>query len=199
VSRRTGRRVGDVRRLGLGGLGLGGLALLLAVVVALPSSFVVASPSPVSSASSAPAPAWLPPAQPPLVLVRGFDGPARYAPGHRGVDLRLGIGAEVRAPGAGIVRFAGPVAGRGVVAVDVAVADRGLLRFSYEPLAPLVRAGSTVRAGQVLGRLEAGHPGCRDCLHWGLRAEVGTPGERYLDPLRAGGPRPRLLPLAGPP
>jgi murein DD-endopeptidase MepM/ murein hydrolase activator NlpD len=43
-----------------------------------------------------------------------------------------------------------------------------------------VRAGTPVRAGDPLGVLAAGHPGCpaAACLHWGLLR-----GSLYLDPL----------------
>lgn len=145
----------------------------------------------VGSVPAAAAPArWAPPLPRPLTVVRGFDDPPPYAPGHRGVDLAASAGAAVQSPGPGTVRFAGPVAGRPVVSVD----SDGL-RFSYEPVLPRVRAGQHVEAGTVLGVLTGGHPGCRAppglaCLHWGLRL-----GTRYLDPLRSLHVRVRLLPL----
>src|SRR3954447_18203843 len=122
---------------------------------------------------------WSPPLPRPLTVVRGFDDPQPYAPGHRGIDLAAAPGVTVHSPGPGTVRFAGPVAGRPVVSVD-----SGGLRFSYEPVLPRVRVGQHVEAGAVLGVLSGGHPGCRagpglDCLHWGMRS-----GTRYLDPLR---------------
>jgi murein DD-endopeptidase MepM/ murein hydrolase activator NlpD len=87
------------------------------------------------------------------------------------------------------VTFAGLVAGRGVVSVT----HPGGLRSTYEPVTATVRTGDVVSAGQSLGELEAGHPGCpaAACLHWGLRR-----GEQYLDPLALLGlGRVRLLPL----
>jgi murein DD-endopeptidase MepM/ murein hydrolase activator NlpD len=124
-----------------------------------------------------------------LEVSRPFEPPARrWLPGHRGVDLVASGDAVVRAAGAGVVRFAGPVAGRSVVSVDHA----GGLRTTYEPLAPLVSAGDVVRAGDPIGLLVTGHPGCpaRACLHWGLRD-----GDGYLDPLALLGlGRARLLP-----
>lgn len=110
-------------------------------------------------------------------VVRGFGPPAHpYGPGHRGVDLGGWAGEPVLAAGDGVVVFAGPLAGRGVVSVGHA----GGLRTTYEPLAPLVAAGARVRRGDVIGVLDAGHPGCpvAVCLHWGLRR-----GAEYLDPL----------------
>jgi murein DD-endopeptidase MepM/ murein hydrolase activator NlpD len=68
------------------------------------------------------------------------------------------------------------------------------LRTTYEPVTPAVVAGQVVRAGEVIGALDAGHPGCplTACLHWGLRR-----GEVYLDPLAlVGRARVRLLPLS---
>ena len=129
-------------------------------------------------------------------VVRPFAPPARpWLPGHRGVDLAGTAGAPVRAAGAGIVAFAGSVAGRPVVSVE----HPSGLRTTYEPVVPGVVAGQRVRVGEVLGELAAGHPGCpiAACLHWGLRSGSGSDAV-YLDPLSLLGlRRVRLLPLAG--
>jgi hypothetical protein len=125
-----------------------------------------------------------------IEVVRGFQPPTRrWNPGHRGVDLAGTPAAVVRAAGAGVVRFAGPVVDRGVVSVDHA----GGLRTTYEPVTPLVAAGDRVAAGDPIGLLGSHHSGCPvgSCLHWGLRR-----GEHYLDPLALLGlGRVRLLPL----
>ena len=98
------------------------------------------------------------PVSPPRV-VRRFDPPPRpWLPGHRGVDLAAAPAAVVRSAGAGVVRYAGRVAGRGVVSVT----HPGGLRTTYEPVLATVPVGAPVRAGDVLGRLEPGHPGCRE-------------------------------------
>ncbi|WP_233266936.1 M23 family metallopeptidase [Tomitella fengzijianii] len=110
-------------------------------------------------------------------VTRGFDKPEfRYAPGHRGVDLAAAPGAPVLAAGPGVVAFAGPVAGRGVVSID----HPSGLRTTYEPLTPTVGAGDTVITGTIIGRLSAGHAGCprAACLHWGLR----DGSDDYRDP-----------------
>lgn len=125
-------------------------------------------------------------------VLRRFDPPPQpWLAGHRGVDLAAGPAAVVRAAGAGEVRFAGRIAGRGVVSIEHA----GGLRTTYEPLTPSVRTGQAVSAGAPIGLLSTGHEGCPApaCLHWGLRR-----GEAYLDPLSllAAG-RVRLLPLDG--
>jgi murein DD-endopeptidase MepM/ murein hydrolase activator NlpD len=112
----------------------------------------------------------------PAEVVRGFDPPAtRYGPGHLGVDLRARRGATVASAGAGVVRFAGPVAGRGVVVIE----HPDGVRTEYEPVAPWVRAGAQVRAGDPIGVVNGRHAGCPGwCLHWGARR-----GDTYLNPL----------------
>lgn len=146
-----------------------GMALLLALLLSLSFSWPVSDPE----------------------VTRRFDPPPRpWLAGHRGVDLAAAPGATVRSAGAGTVVFTGTVAGRGVV--SIAHADG--LRTTYEPLRPArLRVGETVAAGQEIGRLDPGHPGCpaAACLHWGLRR-----GDTYLDPLTLLGlGRVRLLPL----
>lgn len=121
---------------------------------------------------------------------RGFDPPdTPYGSGHRGVDLAGHPGDKVLASGPGVVTYAAVLAGRGVVAVT----HPDGLRTTYEPVQPVVHAGQRVTAGEILGTLLPGHPGCRRdaCLHWGLRRD-----KDYLDPLALlrDGPA-RLLPL----
>ena len=130
------------------------------------------------------------PLDPPVSVTRRFEPPPDpYRAGHRGADLLGATGVPVRSAGAGVVAFAGMVAGRPVVSVS----HPGGLRTTYEPVDPSVHAGTVVSAGATLGTLRAGHVGCpaAACLHWGLRS-----GEVYLDPLsllHRG--RVRLLPL----
>ncbi|MFI0814085.1 peptidoglycan DD-metalloendopeptidase family protein [Streptomyces sp. NPDC021098] len=137
----------------------------------------------------------------PSVLRAWRPPPAPWAPGHRGVDLAARAGQVVRAAAAGQVSFAGPVAGRGVLTIELSGSGDPPLRTSYEPVRATAAKGARVAAGQVVGVVEAGPFHCpAGCLHWGLRR-----GDRYLDPLSLlprsmlrGGPS-RLLPVFGVP
>jgi murein DD-endopeptidase MepM/ murein hydrolase activator NlpD len=126
----------------------------------------------------------------PPVVVRGFDPPdLPWQPGHRGVDLLGSTGVTVNAAGSGVVTYAGPVAGVGVVTVT-----HGELRTTYQPVTATVVAGDRVSAGEPIGTLSPAGSHCAPsaCLHWGLLR-----GTVYLDPvsLVLGTARPRLLPL----
>ena len=139
-----------------------------------------------SSPSSGPSWRW--PLAPPIEVVRPFDPPEqRWLPGHLGVDLAAEPGQEVYAAGPGRVRFAGEVAGVGVVSVV-----HGDLHTTYLPVEPSVSLGEPV-TDQPLGTLAADPQHCpgRPCLHWGLLR-----GSTYLDPLSLLGlGQVRLLPL----
>lgn len=197
-----------------GGLGHGNpvspslpAALVLSLVTGLlPIPLVVpaapVAPAPVAAAPVAAAPGgprgqapgerygWPLPGSP--TVVHDFEPPPHpFGRGHRGVDLAGVPGMPVLAAAAGTVVFAGPVAGRPVVSVH----HDGRLRTTYEPVVPIVSPGDRVLAGQRIGTLQAGHPGCEAaaCLHWGLLR-----GDDYLDPLTLLAPGPlRLLPWQG--
>ncbi|MFE2292251.1 murein hydrolase activator EnvC family protein [Streptomyces sp. NPDC059452] len=128
-------------------------------------------------------------------VLRGWEPPSTpYGPGHRGVDLAASPGTVVLAAATGRVSFAGRVAGRGVLAIELAGSGAPPLRTTYEPVRALVRKGDLVVAGQPVGLLEAGPFHCATgCLHWGLRR-----GKAYLNPLSLlrRGPS-RLLPVFG--
>lgn len=128
----------------------------------------------VSSAAAEPA-YYAAPLPEPLQVVRHFAPPAtKYGPGHLGVDLRARAREVVRSAGSGVVRFAGRVAGRGVVVV----AHPDGITTEYEPVRPLVRAGTRLRIGTAVGIVQGRHAGCPGvCLHWGARR-----GNRYIDP-----------------
>ncbi|GAA0279316.1 hypothetical protein GCM10009539_78960 [Cryptosporangium japonicum] len=92
------------------------------------------------------------------------------------MDLAANPGALVRAAGPGVVRFAGPVGGRGVVSITH---DAGH-RTTYEPVRASVHPGDRVAPGAPLGRLDGTHLACpaESCLHWGLIL-----ADQYVDPL----------------
>jgi murein DD-endopeptidase MepM/ murein hydrolase activator NlpD len=136
------------------------------------------------------------PLRPHPAVVRTFDAPTPdWNRGHRGVDLAGTPGQPVYAAAAGIVVYAGTLAGRQVVSV----AHPGGLHTSYEPVQATVRVGQQLAAGTVVGELLAGHPGCpvAACLHWGA---MWGPAARadYVDPLGLLASTPiRLKPLRG--
>lgn len=146
-------------------------------------------PAPGLTSRETPRGEW--PLSPRPVVAARFDPPdTRWGAGHRGVDLVGHPVATVRTALAGTVRFAGRIAGRGVVVVD-----HGATRTTYEPVRATVANGDEVAAGAPIGRLEVAGSHCfpAACLHWGwLRGEV------YLDPLSLVGARPvRLVPPGG--
>ncbi len=177
-------------------------ALPTAFPIGLPGSSPGASPGaspPVGHAPAGTAPGPSEPAsgvwplEPRPQVDRGFDPPADpWGAGHRGVDLHGHVGQAVRVARAGVVRFVGRIAGRGIVVVD-----HGGTRTTYQPVHASVAVGDRVAAGAVLGSLELAGSHCfpAACLHWGLIEGRAT----YLDPLTMVGAGPvRLLPLAGP-
>lgn len=124
-------------------------------------------------------------------VVRGFDDVARFAAGHRGVDLEAPAGAPVRAGAPGRVFFAGTVAGTPTVSIN----HGNGWRTTYQPVTPRVAEGDQVAAGQEIGTLLAGHCPESACLHWGL-----TDGVNYADPTAYLELRPvRLLPRGAEP
>lgn len=133
---------------------------------------------------------WVWPTSPPHVVRDFAPPPLPWLPGHRGLDLDTAVGTPVRTAGTGVVRFAGVVAGRGVVSIT-----HGSLITTYEPVAALVGRGDVVRAGTVIGTIEdrGSHCAPSACLHFGLRL-----ASSYLDPrLLFGDVRVRLLPIEG--
>ncbi|MCD4524790.1 M23 family metallopeptidase [Nocardioides sp. cx-173] len=158
----------------------------LAPSVALSLGLLCGAPSS-AAADEEPRGSW--PLRPTPEVVQRFDPPETpYGAGHRGVDLAGAVGQPVRSALPGTVRYAGRLAGRGVVVVR-----HGATRTTYEPVTSRVEVGRTVAAGEVLGALELAGSHCfpRACLHWGW-----IQGETYLDPLRLVGAGPvRLLPL----
>ena len=130
---------------------------LLVVALVLSAAFVPAAEAAVT---------YRPPVDAPVTdTFRLPDGP--YGAGNRGLEYATVPGTPVRAIGAGLVVFAGPVAGNRAVTV---LHPDGL-RSSYSYLAEItVAVGAHVAIGQTLGT--AG-----ERLHLGVRS-----GGTYLDP-----------------
>jgi Peptidase family M23 len=129
---------------------------------------------------------WMPVAG---AVVRGFDARAGpYGPGHRGIDIAAPMGELVRAPAAGRVVFAGPVAGTTWVSVRIAP---GVVATLGPVLEPAARA-ALVQERSPIGRVGPGHGAA---LHLGVRVD-GV----YVDPLPylLDRPRARLAPLLSP-
>ena len=121
-------------------------------------------------------------------LARAYVAPAHeYGPGHRGVDLDLLGGSEVRAPADGMVAFAGGVAGRGILTID----QGGGLVTTLEPLDRDLLPGAPVVKGAHIATLALGGHTSPGALHFGVRLN----GE-YINPmlLLGGVPRAVLLP-----
>lgn len=130
---------------------------------------------------------WVWPARP-FRLSRAYVAPAHdYGPGHRGVDLDLLGGTEVRAPAAGVVAFAGDVAGRGILTIDH---GDGLVT-TLEPVQTALTPGVLVAPDDIVATLSAGGHAEAGMLHFGVRLH----GD-YINPmlLLGGVPRAVLLP-----
>ena len=155
------------------------VSALLAALLGLNQGTASGSPLPAPAPATAERFAW--PLAPPHPVLRPFQPPSTpYGPGHRGVDLGGYLNEPVLAANRGLVLYAGPLADRTLVSIE----HPGGLRTTYEPVRPSVRVGEHVQRGQVIGTLQAGHPGCPGtapvvCLHWGAHRQ-----RTYLDPLR---------------
>ncbi|AEW84103.1 membrane spanning protein [Cutibacterium acnes TypeIA2 P.acn31] len=75
---------------------------------------------------------------------------------------------------AGVVVFAGQVAGAGVVSILLADGRR----TTHMPVVPSVAVGQVVVPGQQIGVVGMGPPCTRTCLHWGLKK-----GDVYQNPM----------------
>jgi hypothetical protein len=132
------------------------LALLLTVAALVPVAALAATEEgpvapPTTTAADPPrVPAlWMPVTG---SLVRGFDARAGpYGPGHRGIDIAAPVGTTVRAPAAGRIVFAGPVAGTSWTSLLVAPG----VRVTLGPLLDPVGAGGVPRGRPWAGSARA--------------------------------------------
>lgn len=126
------------------------------------------------AASAAPEPElWLTPPVDGAVAER-FEAPVRkWGSGHRGIDYAVAPGTAVRAAAAGIVTFAGSVAGTRAVTID-----HGPFQTTYSSLSSVdVAIGQLVERGHWIGAAGEAHPGIGTGLHLGVKN-----GDEYLDP-----------------
>ena len=168
-----------------------GIAVGIAVLAGPASAAASATPpAPPRAPDTATDTTWSWPVGPPIALVEPFRAPPTpYAAGHRGIDLAVVPDASVRAPAAGVVSFAGPVAGRPVLSIDH---GDGVVS-SIEPVAASVAAGTRVTEGEPIGTVGSGGHCDAACVHFGVRVH----GEYVSPTLFLGGvPRAVLLPLA---
>jgi murein DD-endopeptidase MepM/ murein hydrolase activator NlpD len=140
---------------------------------------------------AAPGDAWVWPLPEPHTVTRPFEAPqTQYSAGHRGIDIAAAAGTRVYAAAAGVVSFAGVVAGRPLLSI----AHPGELVSSIEPVQALVANGEHVSAGQQVGMVAVGGHCSNACLHLGVRLHG-----QYVSPLLVLGgiSRAVLLPLGG--
>ena len=137
---------------------------LVAVVLVISSSIVLADPARAAARSTS----YRPPVDAPIVD-EFRPPPEPWQRGNRGIDYGTAPGTEVHAAADGTVVFAGDVAG----ALHVTVLHSDGLRTSYSFLASVeVVRGQRVHLGDVLG-VTGGE------FHFGVR----TPDGAYLDPV----------------
>jgi hypothetical protein len=186
------------------------VAVPVAAPAAAPAALTAQPAAPLTAPSTRVPALWMPVTG---ALVRGFDSRAGpYGPGHRGVDIAARVGEPVRAPAAGEVVFAGPVAGINWVSILVApgvlvtigpLLDPPLTAASVRSRTPVGRVAPGHQATQAypsnpVGRgdpVDPGDPVGETALHLSVRVD-GV----YVDPLAylVDRPRPRLAPLPTP-
>ncbi len=143
---------------------------------------VVAGLVPAGRAESGPC--WHPPVDAPIADPFR-PPPCPWCPGNRGIEYATRPGTPVRAVAAGVVSFAGSVAGRSYVVVRHGDGRRA----TYGDLAERrVDRGERIVAGSIVGL-------STETVHFGLRD-----GDEYVDPAPFLGRlvgRPRLIPIDG--
>lgn len=106
-------------------------------------------------------------------VIAEFDPPdPDWLPGHRGIDLAVGLGDPIRSPRAGVIQFAGSVGGTPIVVVS-----HGVVAATYLPATTALSVGDSVAAAMVFAEVGDADHCVATCLHWGARANG-----RYVDP-----------------
>ena len=142
---------------------------------------------------------------PPSSIMSEFTPPkSQYGAGHRGVDFPASHGDKVVSVGDGIVLFAGTIAGKPVVSIELSDSFHTfgeLVRATYEPVVATVKTGDIVSAGEPIGqisftRTNSGH--CyNSCLHFGLKTSTKSLNQ-YLSPRTLWKTTAQLLPSTWP-
>lgn len=172
------------------GKNTGRAAIALALAAALVGLGAEAAAAP---GEAAPVPeGWIWPVVRAFRVAEPFVAPAHaYGPGHRGIDLEP-LGSEVLvAPQAGVVAYAGAIAGRGIITIDH---GDGWVT-TLEPIESDAVAGLAVARGDAVGTLALGGHSSPGTIHFGVRLH----GE-YVNPLvlLGGVPRAVLVPCCAP-
>lgn len=129
-------------------------------------------------------PGWIWPTDEVRIL-QPYQAPAhRYGAGHRGIDLAVPVGTEVRAPAAGVIAFSGRVVDRHLVTIDH---GNGLVT-TLEPVVGTAAVGVRVAAGDPVGHVDVGGHAEPGSVHFGVREH----GE-YLNPMLLLGEVPRAV------
>lgn len=111
---------------------------------------LLALPAPSHSVAAVPARSVANRPTPPVLgpVIKGFAPPAeKWLPGSRGVEFAASVGEPVTTVTAGVVVFAGQVAGAGVVSILLADGRR----TTHMPVVPSVAVGQVVVPGQQIG------------------------------------------------
>lgn len=113
------------------------------------------------------------PTQNPILVLKPFQQAAHpWLGGHTGIDIFVPDGSLLLAPGYGRIWFAGKVAGREVITLEV----EGML-ISFDAATTTLNTGEVVAKGQIFG-ISVDHHCGNNCLHLGLRVSGN-----YLNPL----------------
>ena len=180
--------------------------VLLTVVCAFPFLAAPVTGAEITGAESG-AGAWQLPLKgvPPSSILSEFAPPkSQHGAGHRGVDFPASHGDKVVSVGDGIVLFAGIIAGKPVVSIELSDSFRAFgksVRATYEPVVATVKMGDIVSAGEPIGqisftRTNSGH--CyNSCLHFGLKTSPKSLNQ-YLSPRTLWKTAAQLLPSAWP-
>ena len=121
--------------------------------------------------------AWTWPTDGPVLQPFVFDPAHPYAGGeHRGIDVAGSPGADVLAPRAGTVSFAGSVPGSGET-LTILTGDGYAVTLTHLGTIAVVR-GAAVAEGAVVGRLASGEG--EAYVHLGVR--VAAQAQGYVDP-----------------